>query len=133
METANVVILYFFPDSKFGNGISVFKQWETNKNDEKTFLFSKYLVNWVAGTKLIFITLLIVILFTADEITKLFSIFVMILSISTYYIKLHPIIKKLDLLNEISPKGYSKSLLLMISGFLIIFIFSIIIYLYKYY
>ena len=53
----------------------------------------------------------------------------MILSIATYFWKLHPIIKQLDHKNKISPKGYSKTLDLMITGFLIMFSLALIIYL----
>lgn len=50
----------------------------------------------------------------------------MILSIATYFWKLHPIIKKLDKMGKISPKGYSKTLGRMIAGFLVMFSISLI-------
>jgi len=69
LEAANVVALYFFPGSKYANGVGVFKAWEKSKSDPEIHNFVKYLVNWVAGTKLIFILLLIVILYMGDEQT----------------------------------------------------------------
>ena len=45
----------------------------------------------------------------------------MILSIATYFWRLHPIIKKLDAMGGITPKGYSKALGWMIAGFMIMF------------
>ncbi len=130
LELFNVIILYFYPDSKRGNGVAIFKQYHKNKNDKNNYLFTKYLINWIAGTKIIFIALLIVILLNGTEQLKLHSLVALIISISTYYIKLYPIIKKLDINNEINPKGYSKNLTLMITGFIIIFIINIIMYIY---
>jgi len=129
METANVCILYFFPDSRRGNGVAVFNHWESSKTDEETHLFASYMVNWVAGTKLIFIMLLLVVLFTADEITKTLSVLVMIVSIATYYWRLHPIVKRLDQKGKITPKGYSKTLGRLIAGFLFMFAFVLVVHL----
>ena len=65
LEAINVITLYFFPESKLANGIGVFKAWEKSKADPVIHNFIKYLVNWVAGTKLIFILLLIAILISS--------------------------------------------------------------------
>ena len=121
METANVLILYFMPDSKLGNGVAVFDSWHDAKEDSSMELFAQYMAYWVAGVKLIFILLLLVVLFTGSELTKICSVIVMILSIAAYFWQLHPIIKKLDRLGKITPKGYSKTLGMMIGGFLSIF------------
>ena len=86
------------------------------------------MVYWVAGVKLIFIFLLLVVLLTGNEITKIWAVVAMIISIATYFWKLHSIIKKLDSLNKINPKGYSKTLGLMISGFLLMFSTALILY-----
>jgi len=128
LESANVYILYFAPSSKYGNGVAVFNEWEKSKQDINTHLFSRYMINWVAGTKLIFIVLLLVILLTGGETTKLYAVFAMILSIATYFWKLHPIIKELDDNDEITPKGYSKVLGYMIAGFLAMFSVALIVY-----
>jgi hypothetical protein len=45
MEAANVVALYFFPDSKFANSVGVFKAWERSKQDPGLHDFARYLVN----------------------------------------------------------------------------------------
>ena len=128
MESANVLILYFAPDSKLGNGVAIFDSWEEAKKDEPMNLFAYYMVYWVAGVKLIFIFLLLVILFTGTEITRMWAVIAMILSIATYFWKLHPIIKKLDDMGQITPKNYSKSLGWMIMGFLIMFSVALGIY-----
>lgn len=131
METANIIILYFKPEFKYGNGVSVFKHWEKSKKDENLHLFAKYLVNWVAGTKLIFIMLLLVIVFLGDTNLKVGANIVMIISIATYYLRLNPIIRKLDEKNEIEPKGYSKTLNMMITGFILMFTVILLIHFIK--
>lgn len=131
METSNIIILYFFPDSKIGNGVAVFNTYENSKQDPNTHLFIKYLTNWVAGTKLIFIVLLLVILSTGNDITKTYAVAVMILSIATYFFRLAPIIKKLDNNNLVTPKGYSKILNYMIIGFMLMFTIALLIHLFN--
>lgn len=128
MELGNVLILYFMPDSRLGNGVAVFDSWNDVKEDKALNLFSHYMAYWIAGVKLIFIFLLIVVLLTGTETTRVWAVVAMILSIVTYFWKLHPIIKKLDKMGKITPKGYSKTLGLMITGFLIMFSLSLIIY-----
>ncbi len=126
LEAINVAILYFKPGCKLGNGIGVFDGWEKSKSDPQMHSFIKYLVYWVAGTKLIFIVLLLVILFTGSHITKFLSVISLILSILSFYWKLYPIIKRLDNNDEISPKGYSRGLGLMIGTFISMFSLAII-------
>lgn len=128
MEFANVCILYFTPDSRLGNGVAVFNEWENSKKNEDAHLFARYMTYWVAGTKLIFIVLLLVILFTGSQLTKICGVGVMILSIATYFWKLHPIIKQLDQKGQITPKGYSKVLGYMILGFLLMFSVAFVLY-----
>lgn len=120
MESANVAILYFWPDSRLGNGVGVFNAFHSSESEEQK-LFSSYLVNWVAGVKLIFIFLLAVILIIGTEQVKLWAVVAMIFSIATYFWRLHPTIKKLDAMGCITPKGYSKALGWMIAGFMIMF------------
>lgn len=128
METANICILYFAPDSRLGNGVAIFDYWAESKEDENAHLFASYMTNWVAGTKLIFIFLLLVILFTGSELTKIWGVVAMILSIASYFWKLHRIIRKLDGNGKITPKGYSKALDGMIAGFMVMFTGALIAY-----
>lgn len=129
MELANVCILYFTPDSRRGNGVAIFNHWENSKSDEDTHLFASYMTNWVAGSKLIFIMLLLIVLFTANDTTKLYSVIAVIASIATYYWRLHPIVKRLDQKGQITPKGYSKTLGHMIAGILSMFSFALVLHL----
>lgn len=121
MESSNVIILYFHPTFPYGNGVSVFHHWEKSKEHPEVHLFAQYMANWVAGVKLIFIFLLLVIMFTGSETTKLWGAVAMVLSIASYFWRLSPIMKKLDKMGEIKPKGYSKSLDAMIVGFMLLF------------
>lgn len=127
MESANVAILYFFPGSRLGNGVGVFNAFH-NSESEELKLFSSYLVNWVAGVKLIFIFLLAVILAMGTEQVKVWAVVAMILSIATYFWRLHPTIRKLDAMGCITPKGYSKALGWMIAGFLILFALALLVH-----
>lgn len=133
LETLNVIILYKYPTSKKGNGVGVFDAFEKSKSDPEVHAFIKYLINWIAGTKLIFILLLIVIIATGSINTKIFSLVALIISISTFFWKLYPIIKKIDEKGNISPKGYSRTLGTMIAFFLVLFITALIAFLYNHY
>ena len=104
-----------------GNGLGVFDAWERSKSDQEMHQFVRYLVNWVAGTKLIFIALLLVILFTAGESTLLLTAVALIASISSFFWRLYPIIKSLDGEGHITPAGYSRTLAIMIAGFIGLF------------
>lgn len=85
LESTNVAVLYFFPDSKLANSVGVFTAWEKSKDDPEIHDFVKYLVSWVAGTKLIFILLLVVILLTADEQTLLLTGIALVMSIAVFF------------------------------------------------
>lgn len=128
LETSNVIMLYFTPGTRRGNGLGVFNAYEKSKADAEVHALVKYLINWVAGTKLIFIALLIVILITGNNTTKLFSVAALILTIFTFFWRLYPAIKTMDSKDQISPKGYSKTLGWMILVFLIVFAVAMIIY-----
>ena len=119
LESANVILLYFAPGSKKGNGVGVFNAYKKSRGYPEIHAFIQYLVNWVAGTKLIFIFLLVVVLLTGTRTTKLFAVAALILSIATFYWRLYPAIRAMDKQDSISPKGYSKTLLIMITIFLL--------------
>ena len=119
LEFSNVLALYGKPDFKYANAVGMFKAWDMSKEDPDMHDFVKYLVNWVAGTKLIFIFLLAVILIFGDDKTQTYAMLALILSILTFYWKLYPLIKKMDKNNQIDPKNYSKTLGLMILAFVL--------------
>jgi hypothetical protein len=125
LEATNVLALYFFPGSKLANSVGIFKAWEKSKDDPEVHNFVKYLVNWVAGTKLIFIMLLIVILATADEQTLIASGVALVISIASFFWRLFPLIRKMDREDQIDPKGYSTALGWMILAFVLIFLAAV--------
>lgn len=126
LECMNVLMLYFAPGSKMGNGIGVFNAWEASKENPSVHALVKYLVYWVAGTKLIFIGLLIVIIATGSQLTQTLSVAVLILSILSFYWRLYPLMRGLDKEGEISPPGYSKTLGIMIASFIAVFSIALI-------
>ena len=125
MEATNVVALYFFPGSKYANSVGVFKAWEKSKSDPEMHNFVKYLVNWVAGTKLIFIMLLIVILITTNDKTLVFTAGVVVISIASFFWRLFPLVRKMDREGQVDPKNYSTVLGWMIGLFIGLFFTSI--------
>lgn len=129
MESLNVAILYFWPNSRKGNGVAVFDDWHESQKDPRLGLFTRYLAYWVAGCKLIFIVLLAVVLAVGNTPTKVWAVVAMILSIASYYWKLGPIIRKLDRMGAITPKGYARVLDGLIAGFLLMFTVALLVYL----
>lgn len=88
----------------------------------------QYLVNWVANCKLIFLALLVVVVLFGNEIITVCAVIATIVSIGIYFVSLHPIIKKLDEMGEIQPKGYSKTLALTIGAFMVMFSGALVLY-----
>jgi len=127
LETANVLALYFAPGSMRFNAVGVFGGWETSKADPDLHAFVRYLVFWVAGTKVIFIGLWLVILTTAGPTTQLVASVVMVPAIATFYWRLFPIVRDLDRRGKVRPTGYSTVLGWMIGGFIAAFVVAIVV------
>jgi hypothetical protein len=117
MESLNIGVLYFRPGSRRGNGVGVFDAYETSNADPGTRELVSYLVNWVAGTKLIFVALLIVILVTGSPTTKAWAVVALILSTLSFFWRLFPAIGRMDRSGWITPAGYSRTLGVMIACF----------------
>jgi hypothetical protein len=124
LEAANVAALYFAPGSKLANSVGIFKAWERSKQDPEIHNFVKYLVNWVAGTKLIFILLLAVILYSADQQTLILTAVALLISIASFFWRLFPLMRKMDRDAQIEPKGYSSVLGWMILAFILVFLIA---------
>jgi hypothetical protein len=127
LETTNVIALYFFPGSKYANSVGIFKAWERSKTEPEMHDFVKYLVNWVAGTKVIFLLLLIVILVIADDRGLFYTGIAMAISISLFFWRLYPLIRQMDRGDELRPHNYSTILGLMISVFAAVFLVALVI------
>ncbi len=117
IEILNITILYFKPESSIGNGVGVFNKYHELIENPTQKEFVNYLVNWVAGAKLIFIMVGLVVVVFGNYYTQLFTVIALIISILSFYWKLFPAIKKLDKQGEITPKGYYVTLNYMIIAF----------------
>lgn len=127
LEASNVAALYFMPESKKANAMGVFKAWEQSKQDPAVHDLVRYLVNWVAGTKLMFLALLLVILLTADAEGLFYTGIAMVIAISSFFWRLFPLARKMDREGQLDPAGYSSLLGLMIAGMLLVFLVAIVV------
>jgi hypothetical protein len=62
-----------------------------------------YLVNWVTGTKLIFIVLLVVIHYSADQQILALTSGVYTISTATFFLRLFPLVRKTYQDGQIDP------------------------------
>lgn len=127
LELSNVLALYFAPESKYPNAVGVFTAWEKSKQYPEIHDFIKYLVYWVAGTKLIFLLLLAVIIMYADIDIQRMSLMALTVATVSFYWRLFPLIKKMDRNGQIEPEKYSIVLGIMIFVFIAVFIIAIVI------
>ncbi len=133
IEVGNVMMLYFLPGSRMGNGVGVFNAWEAYKKVDNVHELMKYLVYWVAGAKLIFIMMAVVVIVWGDFWVQMFTVVALIISIASFFWRLFPMIRRLDKKGEITPKGYSKILAVMIAVFIIGFCAVLIVALVQYF
>lgn len=127
LESSNVLALYFAPGSKYANAVGVFTAWEKSKQYPEIHNFVKYLVYWVAGTKLIFLLLLAVIIIYADIDIQRMSLIALIVATLSFYWRLFPLIRKMDRNRQIEPKNYSIVLGIMILVFITMFVIAVIV------
>ena len=121
LELMNVAVLYFAPGSRKANGVGVFKAWEKSKADPEVHAFVGYLVYWVAGTKVIFLALLIVILATGSDQTKAATSAVLAVTIAVFFWRLFPLARRMDSAGQMLPRGYSRTLGQMIAVMVAVF------------
>ena len=127
VELSNVLALYFAPGTRYANAVGVFSAWEKYKQDPEIHDFVKYLVYWVAGTKLIFLLLLVMIIIYADINTQRMSLIALIVATLSFYWRLFPLIRRMDKNGQIEPKNYSIVLGIMIFVFITVFAIAIIV------
>jgi hypothetical protein len=126
LESSNVLALYFAPESKLANSVGIFTAWEESKQYPEVHDFVKYLVNWVAGVKLILLLLLAAIIIFADPNTQRMSLIALSIGTLSFYWRLFPLIRKMDQNGKIDPKNYSTALAVMIFMFVGAFIVALI-------
>lgn len=125
LELSNILALYFAPHTRVANAVGVFAAWEKSKRDPEVHNFVKYLVYWVAGTKLIFILLLAVIVLLADAGTQRMSLLALALATASFYWRMFPLIRKMDRQGQIDPMNYSTMLGVMIAVFIGVFVLAV--------
>ncbi len=126
LEFSNVVALYFFPGSKRANAVGVFSAWEKSKQLPEVHDLMRYLVFWVAGTKLIFLLLLGLIVVFADLNMQRLSLIALALATLTFFWRMFPLARKMDREGNIQPKNYSLILGGMIIALIVVFIIGAI-------
>ncbi len=127
VESSNVYALYFKKSSTRFNSTGVFSALKKANEDPEISNFVKYLINWVAGVKVIIIGLLLVITILGNPLTQWYSILALIVAISTFYLGLFPIIRKMEHNDQLEQKNYSKILLVMITSMIIGFTIGLIV------
>lgn len=127
LELSNVFALYFYPGSKYANAVGVFSAWEKSRQYPDIHDFVKYLVYWVAGTKLMFILLLAVILVFSDLNSQRMSLLALAIATASFFWRLFPLIRAMDKNGQVEPRNYSMVLEIMIFIFIAVFIIAIVV------
>ena len=126
IETLNMLELYFLQNNCKFNGACIFSGWEKSKADPEVHALVRYLVNWLAGVKMIVIALVLVIVFTAPESTLLVTAIALIITIASFYWRLYPLLRTADKAGQLSPRGHAKRLSVMLMGLELSLIFGIV-------
>jgi len=116
LEAGNVLSLYFWPENPYANGVGVFRAWAKSQADPAMHRFARYMVNWVAGTKLIFLILLGILLLRGDAATLRLTAAALALGIATFFWRLYPLIRQMGRAGELSHARYDRTLAAMIAG-----------------
>lgn len=129
LEVLNILVLYRKPEMKEGNGLGIFKVLDEIEPGNQVHQLIRYLTNWIANAKFIFVSLGIVVVIFGDEVVQFHAALALAFSIMMFYITLYPILKKLDQEGQLAIKGYSKTLAYTILSFFLTFITGVVIYL----
>ena len=122
LELSNVLALYFAPGSRYANAVGVFTAWDKSEQYPEIHEFVKYLVNWIAGTKLIFLSLLAMIVLYADAELQRLSLWALALTTASFYWRLFPLIRNMGRNGQIEPRNYATMLGVMILVFIAAFV-----------
>ncbi len=110
LEVSNVFVLFITPDSRQVHGMGMFPAWQKSKSDPDVHNLMRYLTIWVAGSKLILVALLIVILAWGGKQLLPIAGFAMAISMLPFYFGLFPTMKRIDERYQVEPKGFSMRL-----------------------
>jgi len=127
IEGLSILELYFMQDRCMFNGAAMFSGWEISKEVPEVHGMVRYLINWVAGMKLIVVGLLAVLALTAPTQTLLCAGVILVLAIASFFWRMFPIIKNFDDHGFIQPKGRAKVLGMMVAGLEVLLVASVFI------
>jgi hypothetical protein len=102
--------------------VGVFTAWEQSKRDPALHAFIQYLVNWVAGVKLIFLALLGLIVVVGDAELQRLSLLALAATTATFYWRLFPLVRRMARRGEVEPGKYATLLGMMILAFIAAFV-----------
>jgi hypothetical protein len=125
VEALSVLELYFLQDTPIFNGVAIFSGWEISKEVREVHELVRYLVNWVAGMKLIVVGLLLVLALTAPQQTLLYAGIALAAAVASFFWRMFPAICKLDREGCVNPFGRSRVLGWMVFGLELILIASV--------
>ena len=125
IEALSVLELYFLQEKPVFNGVAVFSGWEISKEVPEVHELVRYLVNWVAGMKLIVIGLLLVLALTAPQHILVCACAVLFAAVASFFWRMLPSITKLDRAGCIHPAGRARILGGMVLGLELILFTSI--------
>lgn len=127
IEALSVLELYFLKDRCMFNGIAMFSGWEISKEVPEVHGMVCYLVNWVAGMKLIVVGLLVVLALTALTQTLLMVGLALFVAVASFFWRMFPLVSKFDAHGFIQPKGRAKTMGLMVAGLEVLLIGAVMI------
>ena len=127
IESLNMLELYFLKDNPMFNGVGIFSGWEKSKADPEVHALVRYLVNWLAGVKMITISLILVLIFMVPESAALLGAVALVITVSSFYWRLCPMLRAADLVGQVSPRGHAKRLSMMVAGLELSLVFGIVV------
>ena len=127
IETLNMLELYFLQDKPMFNGVGIFSGWERSKADPEVHALVRYLVNWLAGVKMIVIGLVLVLIFMVPESTTLLGAIVLVVTVSSFHWRLYPLLRAADVTGQVTPRGHAKRLSIMVAGLELSLAFGIVV------
>ena len=126
VETLNMLELYFLQNNCKFNGACIFSGWERSKADPEVHALMCYLVNWLAGIKMIVVGLLLVLIFTAPEQTLVMATVALFLTTASYFWRMRPMLQAADNAGQVTPRGHAKRLSIMVAGLELSLIFGMV-------
>ncbi|MEJ2758803.1 MAG: hypothetical protein P8046_10020 [Anaerolineales bacterium] len=127
IEALSVLELYFMQDRCMFNGMALFSGWEISKEVPEVHGMVCYLINWVAGMKLIVVGLLVILVLMAPTQILLLVGASLFVTVASFFWRMFPLVSKFDANGFIQPAGRAKTMGLMVAGLEVLLIGAVII------